>query len=302
MMKKIILLIMILGLTSISFVNVKGASTYNGITLDTTLTDLGGYSLRQVFEDYNLLNVYNTYTDADDYVYFNNNGANIGSFSGSVPQGYIDFNINNNVDIYLSFTIKANQTNLVYWRFLDDNGVSYIYSDNFISGTYKTYSYIHTGLTLSNPKFSFYMTGATTSSDSHVILNEAFLIELDYLGITLNTTMLDYYKSLYIALKNDIDLTTFYNEGYSDAYFDGYDDGYEEGNLLGYNQGFNEGRDDAIDNNFTLMGLIELIIGVVLSMVGWIINIEIFNISIIGILSTLAVGIGIIWLLKILRG
>jgi hypothetical protein len=135
---------------------------------------------------------------------------------------------------------------------------------------------------------------------------------------TMDIDLINYYFAVFLLHKFNLPVDDLWNYAFDagelSGYQDGYDDGqYDWGVLLPDESGyfdpedaseyyFNEGRDDAIDNNLTLMGLFELMIGVVLSMVGWIINIEIFEISIIGILSTLAVGIGFIWFLKILRG
>jgi len=56
-----------------------------------------------------------------------------------------------------------------------------------------------------------------------------------------------------------------------------------------------------------LFHLLELIyslhlIQIIMVMIGFIINIEIFDISIASVLGTLAIGVSIVWLLKLIRG
>jgi hypothetical protein len=298
-MKKLYLSITLLGMFILMFMITlipTQASSYQAITLDTALSDLNNYTLREVFQDYNDFNngsfddgltSWNVQTGNPDIeVEVINGELTILSISPNPGSVYVYQFVNfiQNNDYYMRFDYNIINGDLAQWLF---DGYITVGREFIFPGSLIGESEYSNSFTPLNSGTDGYFIGLTAPDIYDIIkLDNFILVDLSSLGITLTQNQLDYYYDIYFALYNNINLDTFFTDGYDS----------------GYSVGFNEGRDDAIDNNFTLMGLIELMIGVVLSMVGWIINIEIFNISIIGILSTLAVGIGIIWLLKLIRG
>jgi hypothetical protein len=134
----------------------------------------------------------------------------------------------------------------------------------------------------------------------------------------INIDLLNYYFAVWIL--NTFDLAI--GDLWSYAYNAGFSNGYDQGNLQGYSDGYDEGLydyhtgnyygdydytlsepyDQATQANISLLSVFSLVIGVVMSMLGFIINIEMFGISIASVLGTLAIGVSIVWLLKLIRG
>jgi hypothetical protein len=112
----------------------------------------------------------------------------------------------------------------------------------------------------------------------------------------------------------DTGIDSGYQYGYDAGPIQGYQDGLNSGqNALdtdtynqaydsGYNTGYNEGVDYATDNNISILSVISLFFGVILSLFTWIAEIQILNISIATIIGSLAVGLVLIWVLKLIRG
>jgi hypothetical protein len=312
-MKKLYLSITLLGMFflmfSITLIPTQ-AYAYQGITIDTNITELSGYSLRDLFQ-LNLVTQGDFFGDVDSIGNYSE-GIYTNTMDGTNSSAYAQysnsFDLNDLYYYRLSLNVEySNADYILVARGINnvpryDNpqeDIVYSLSDYGIPTQYNYLRIVHSASSYQD----------TQGLNLSIKIRNMYVINLTDYGFTINDIdkeTLDYYYNLYYLLINGLNPTEYYLDGSQDGYIEGYndgvEDGYDDGFIIGEQQGFNEGRDDAIDNNFTLMGLIELIIGVVLSMVGWIINIEIFNISIIGILSTLAVGIGLIWLLKILRG
>lgn len=142
----------------------------------------------------------------------------------------------------------------------------------------------------------------------------------------MNIDLLNYYFAVFLLNKYALpvgDLWSYaWTAGNDAGYNDGYSTGYDDGNLDGYNDGYDEGLfdyhtgnyygeydytlsepyDQATQANISLLNIFSMIIGVAMSMLGFIINIDIFGISIASILGTLAIGVSIVWLLKLIRG
>ena len=316
-MKKILILLMLFGTYLFVSVNLF-ASSYNDplsneyITLDSQHTFLGGHSLRQIFE-----------------------GGNSFQKNGDGP-----LVISDETDDYLEITTQNDFSRLQHFN-LTPNGIYYIRFNLLLSealsalwitngqftnittltqnvGNWETYSVlfnIGNDTQINAPYFY------DNPFDSQVIilLKNYILVDIDYYNLNnLSLAELDYYYSLYILFKNGLSPELYYDQGYDD----GYDDGYDSGNLQGYSDGYDEGLFDyhtgnyygdydytlsepynqATQANISLLSVFSLIIGVVMSMLGFIINIEMFGISIASVLGTLAIGVSIIWLLKLIRG
>jgi hypothetical protein len=83
--------------------------------------------------------------------------------------------------------------------------------------------------------------------------------------------------------------------GVSDSYDAGYDVGYEQGDIDGYADGLNN------NPNILLSGF-QAMVGILVNFMLMIVNLEVFGVSILSVFSILALFVGIIWILKIIRG
>jgi hypothetical protein len=106
----------------------------------------------------------------------------------------------------------------------------------------------------------------------------------------MNIDLINYYFAVFLLHKFNLPVD------------DLWDQAFNAGELSGYNQGFNEGSDYMATNNISLLSIFEVLIGIMMSFVGFIINIELFGISIASVLAMLGIGIVIIWTLKLIRG
>jgi len=317
-MKKVFLLFMILGFTSISFLDLK-ASSYQGITLDTSISDLNNYTLREVFRDYNNfdngsfddgLTSWNVQPGNPDIEIEVINGEltiiSVAPDPGSVyVYQFINFIQDN--DYYIRFDYNIIDGDLAQWLF--DGWIS-VGREFLLSGSLVGESEYSKTFTPLNSGTDGYFIGLTASDIFDIIkLDNFVLVDLTSLGITLSQTLLDYYYDIYFALYNNIDLDTFYNQGLGVGYGNGLED-YHDGfyNYLDplegvpYNTGYNEGLDYAVQNNISILSIFELIFGVALNMLTFIITIDVFGISILSIISVLSLMIGAVWILKMIRG
>jgi hypothetical protein len=73
-----------------------------------------------------------------------------------------------------------------------------------------------------------------------------------------------------------------------------YDAGYDAGIDIGYGQG----QDDA---DLLITGF-QAMVGILVNFVLMIVNLEVFGVSILSVFSILALFVGVIWILKIIRG
>jgi hypothetical protein len=322
-MKKLFLLFMILGLTSISFINVEG-NQYDGKTIYTPISELNNYSLYDVFYGFNeysdnWLPFGSNITDTGDNIIITNNTSNLNYYRAFLEKDYIA-----NDKIYIAVSSKTNEVNASLLQLVHRQS---------------TYGNTLGSKLISNPSLEWYHLSFIsqynqTIYDSNVYitvsstnLNSSFTIKKDsfiYLNLTshgldnLTIDEIDYYYNLYLLFSYGVNPVEFYVngsvdgyiEGYNDGVADGYDDGYDDG-LYDYHTGNSYGQydytlsepyDQATQANISLLSVFSLVIGVVMSMLGFIINIEMFGISIASILGTLAIGVSIIWLLKLIRG
>lgn len=319
-MKKILSFFIILG--AITFINIDlFASSYQGITLDTQLQDLDNRSLRDIFDTGNLLDTFNfvgyqaTFTITQDVFEI---------YSVSINS------TNTNPAVYSSNVLTIGNDIYVSGQMMTTNAVNYL---NLLAGNnnYVWLPNINQWYTISSKQVAsstmFELQARQNVNGGLYYARNIVILDLDNLLLdTLTKSQLDYYYSLYILLKNGYTPDVFYDEGYNngntDGYVSGYNNGYDVGNLQGYNDGYDDGLfdyhtgnyygpydytlsepyDQATQANISLLNVFSMIIGVVMSMLGFIINIEIFNISIAGILGTLFIGVSFIWMLKLIRG
>lgn len=312
-----------------------------GLTLDTPLIELDNLSLRNVFGDFNEIqngNFSNGSTNwtgnsitninvSDGYLTYNptsrfprliQTGLNLSAndvYFGLVRRKISDYTQNNVSELFLH------------------NGTSaeYLVQANTVLSNDWYAEYGRVQNTNNNNQLWIYNTLSTTWQTNLVLfaLQDVILINLTYLNLeNLTDEELYYYFNIYYALRREIDITSLYNQGYEQGedvgYLDGYNDGlvegYYDGNnayhqgiyefdyltgvpyLEGLETGYNNGVDYAVQENISILSIFELIFGVALNMLTFIITIDIFGISILSLISVLSLFVGVVWILKMIRG
>jgi hypothetical protein len=99
-----------------------------------------------------------------------------------------------------------------------------------------------------------------------------------------NASNTNYFDSWYLQ---DLGFNTAYSNGYDFGQAEGYSDGYADG--LGNNP------------NILLNGF-QAMVGILVNFMLMILNLEVFNVSIMSVFGILALFVGVIWILKIVRG
>lgn len=118
----------------------------------------------------------------------------------------------------------------------------------------------------------------------------------------------DSFNSIYIPAFSNV--TIYRNSTSSAMYFDAwylqdlgvsdaYTNGYNEGNSIGYDDGYVDGLGN--NPNILLNGF-ETVIGIFVNFVLMIATFDIFGVSIMNILLVFVSVIGLVWILKVLRG
>jgi hypothetical protein len=127
----------------------------------------------------------------------------------------------------------------------------------------------------------YYMVGVFNTVVENSILIPAFSTVTIY---RFNSTSTVYFDAWYLQ---DLGVADSYTQGINDGYDDAYDDGYAAG--LGNNP------------NILLSGF-QAMVGILVNFFLLILNLEVFNVSIMSVFSTLALFVGVIWFLKLVRG
>jgi hypothetical protein len=154
-----------------------------------------------------------------------------------------------------------------------------------------------------NKNYSIYFDHSSTSQYSYFILNINDLIYGDngsvytpFNGSSLTRIFLPSYSNI-----------SFYSNFSADAYYfdawyledlgvsDAYNAGYYQGDVDGYSDGLN-------NNPNILLNGFQAMVGILVNFMLMILNLEVFNVSIMSVFGILALFVGVIWILKIVRG
>jgi hypothetical protein len=116
----------------------------------------------------------------------------------------------------------------------------------------------------------------------------------------LNTIYLPSYTTLewYIettATTQYIDAWYLQNMGVNEAYDVGYDEGFDAGELVGYEDGLNN------NPNILLSGF-QAMVGILVNFALMVLNLSVFGVSLLDIFAIMALLVGVIWILKLVRG
>jgi hypothetical protein len=116
---------------------------------------------------------------------------------------------------------------------------------------------------------SFYITAYSTWSLSQTVINTAYFFNAWYL--------------------QDLGVSA------------SYDAGLDAGEDIGYDFGFDAGF-DSISAPDTLLNGFQAMVGILVNFMLMILNLEVFGVSIMSVFAILALFVGVIWILKIVRG
>lgn len=126
---------------------------------------------------------------------------------------------------------------------------------------------------------------------------ELFIYNTDSTYTTLYLSSFSTQEIYFVSTSSSRFFTAWYLEelGVSDA----YTNGYNEGNSIGYDDGYGDGLGN--NPNILLNGF-ETVIGIFVNFVLMIATFDIFGVSIMNILLVFVSVIGLVWILKVLRG
>jgi hypothetical protein len=176
---------------------------------------------------------------------------------------YVGSAFNNRIQLTLN-----NQTNknYVFWLDLSSSSTDYYFD-----------------LLYDNSNYYFYDTDVLFSKNT---LKKIYLPS--YTDLQLNSlaagSVAMYLDAWYL---DDLGVSDSYNNGYDDGVIDGYDDGYQDA----YN-----------DSAYPLIDAVETVFGIFANFVLMIMSLQIFDISLLNIGVILIAILGLVWVLKAIRG
>jgi hypothetical protein len=98
------------------------------------------------------------------------------------------------------------------------------------------------------------------------------------------TTGSRYFNAWYLS---DLGLSDSYDNGFQDGYIDGEEDGYEDG----------------LNNNPNiLLSGFQAMVGILVNFALMVLNLSVFGVSLLDIFAIMALLVGVIWILKLVRG
>jgi hypothetical protein len=231
------------------------------------------------------------YTRTADGVYYNYSLTIDNSDTSILPLG-------------LEITMTFNRSNSLWYSFgdgyLPDN--TKIGSDaNVGFATNKIYLKFDNQ---TNKDYLFYLDISSNSSYSRIYnLRQNGLTT--YIHSPLTTSLLSFiipaYTDLQFIQNGSINASQYFDAWYlkdlgqSQSYDIGYFDGYDQGDIDGYADGLGN------NPNILLSGF-QAMVGILVNFMLMILNLEVFNVSIMSVFGILALFVGVIWILKIVRG
>jgi hypothetical protein len=235
------------------------------------------------------------YTRSTDGAYYNYTHTLIGSDTsagGLVPLG-------------LDITHTFNRSN-TSWSSASPSGYhstdTKIGSDSTVGTIQSKYSLTYSNQT--NKNYLLYFDASSTGLHYVSIEINNTSIYGEFGGLRITNTMNQLYIPSYSTFEifsistpsaRYFDAWYLKDLGVSASYDAGYDAGYEQGDIDGYADGLNN------NPNILLSGF-QAMVGILVNFMLMIVNLEVFGVSILSVFSILALFVGIIWILKIIRG
>jgi hypothetical protein len=211
----------------------------------------------------------------------------------------------------LEITQTFNRSNTT-WVFVSGEGYipadTKIGSDNTVGTNVSQKVYMKFDNQTNKDYFLFFDVSSTTDTPSTLDFN-----------LVLNSKEIDLYsnrtrwnssdmKTLYIPSYSFLELSSIIRTGniYFDAWYlqdlgvsAAYDAGLDVGELIGYDDGYADGLGN---NPNVLLNGFQAMVGILVNFALMILNLEVFDVSLLGVFGVIAFFVGIIWFLKILRG
>jgi hypothetical protein len=231
-----------------------------------------------------------TYTRIADGVYYNYSLTIDNSDTSILPLG-------------LEITMTFNRSNSSWYSY----GGGYLPGENKIGSNSSVGSKIgKVDLTFNNQTNRDYRLYVDTSSMTELFyryyVNDV-LWDIDsyyYKNTTFTNLLISSYTKIRLELPETSGARYFdawYLEdlGQSESYDVGYFDGYDQGDIDGYADGLG-------NNPNVLLNGFQAMVGILVNFMLMIVNLEVFGVSLINVFSILALFVGIVWILKIIRG
>jgi hypothetical protein len=136
---------------------------------------------------------------------------------------------------------------------------------------------------------------AGTNYDIHIYENTVFLTKTNMKQIVIPAYSNFIVRKQTVSGSHYLDAWYLKDLGVSASYDVGYDAGYEVGEDDGYADGLG-------NNPNVLLNGFQAMVGVLVNFMLMIVNLEVFGVSLINVFSILALFVGIVWILKIIRG
>jgi hypothetical protein len=170
--------------------------------------------------------------------------------------------------------------NKVYLRFNNQTSKNYILFIDLTSTNSTTYWY---DLSYDSQLYLYYETQNRAFSQNTMLSFPLFAFSnLEF--ITRSDSAIRYFDAWYLR---DLGTSSSYTNGFNDGEQIGYDDGYSDG----------------LNNNPNiLLNGFQAMVGILVNFMLMILNLEVFNVSIMSVFGILALFVGVIWILKIVRG
>ncbi len=267
------------------------------LPLQALLTAPAGWELKytnESFPGYKISNGNTTttplYTRTADSTYYNYTTTWDNGDSAIIPSG-------------LSITMTFNRSNTTWY---DAGSGNYVPSDTKIGsdntvGTIVNKWYLKFN-NQTNKDYIIYLDNSSTLSVANNVIvqgsafNSVFaygpstlqpilLPSFDYVDIYVSSTGLTRYLDAWYL--DDLGVSDSYNNGYDDGVIDGYDEGYQDA----YN-----------DSAYPLIDAVETVFGIFANFVLMIMSLQIFDISLLNIGVILIAILGLVWVLKAIRG
>jgi hypothetical protein len=253
----------------------------------------GGLSAFRYSRQDDSASIYPRFTRTTDGSYYNYTHTLTGTSSNLLGQG-------------LDITMTFNRSNTV-WTAASPSGYyptdTKIGSDNTV-GSVLNKLYIKFNNQTAN---DFYVSIDISSGGSDTYnfkLNDKGLFTYFSHVYSYDGTLQQLYIPSYSTFEFYTDTTS--SEKYFDAWYLqdlGVSDAYQTGYDNGYNIGENDGYQDGLNNNPNiLLNGFQAMVGILVNFFLMIVNLEVFGVSIMGIFSIVVLFVGIVWVLKLIRG
>jgi hypothetical protein len=236
---------------------------------------------------------YPEYTRTADGIYYNYNVEIDSNDTSIIPQGLIithTFNRSNT-----SWMIGSGST----YQAVDTK----IGSDSTVGSVSNKFSFAFNNQTNKDYKLFFDMSSTSGGRQLNYQINTQTIITWSSSIIWVDPAHM---FNLYIPSYSTVIVGAQPTNTSSSYYFDGwylkdlgvsaaYDAGYEQGDIDGYEDGLG-------NNPNVLLSGFQAMVGILVNFMLMIVNLEVFGVSILSVFSILALFVGIIWILKIIRG